>query len=84
MVHRGDDELNREVENATIRKIGKTGGFGWQAPEGDTVAMLDAVTFAFWACRTSRRRPRGMVETVKVEGGEPVTVKRRKRKVVVL
>lgn len=47
--------------------------------------MLDAVTFAFWACRTSRRRPRGMVETVKVvEGGEPVTVKRRKRKVVVL
>lgn len=85
VVHRGDDELNREVENATIRKIGKTGGFGWQAPEGDTVAMLDAVTFAFWAARTSRRRPRGMVETVKVvEGGEPVTVKRRKRKVVVL
>jgi hypothetical protein len=41
------------------RKIGNLGGFGWAAPEGKTVALLDAVTLAHWAARTTRRRPRG-------------------------
>jgi hypothetical protein len=59
ITHIGQDELDDEVGWATKRKIGNLGGFGWAAPEGQTVALLDAVTLAHWAARTTRRRPRG-------------------------
>lgn len=52
-----NQELDREVSVATRRKIGNQGGFGWQAPDGDSTVLLDAVTLAFWACKTTRRRP---------------------------
>lgn len=55
--HAGAAELDRQVGHALFRKIGGQGGFGWAAPEGETVALLDAVTLAFWAAKTSRRKP---------------------------
>ena len=55
--HLDDPELDRQVKAATKRKIGNSGGFGWQAPEGDTCALLDALTFAHWAAKTSKRHP---------------------------
>lgn len=58
IVHRGTDELDREVSWAAFRKIGNAGGFGWQAPEGQTVALLDAATYAHWAAKTSKRKPK--------------------------
>lgn len=59
VAHWGESELDREVSWATLRKIGVHGGFGWQAPEGQTVALLDAVTLAHWAVRATKRRPKG-------------------------
>ncbi|MFK5173474.1 hypothetical protein ACI3QN_13250, partial [Propionibacterium freudenreichii] len=55
--HLADPELDRQVRIATKRKIGAAGGFGWQAPEGDTVALLDAITLAHWAALTTKRHP---------------------------
>lgn len=57
MTHRGQDELDAQVKQAEKRKIGTTGGFGWQAPEGESVALLDAVTLAYWGAKTTKRRP---------------------------
>lgn len=56
LVHRGGNELARQVRLARRRKIGTLGGFGWQAPPGDTCALLDALTLAHWASKTSKRR----------------------------
>lgn len=58
LTHYGEAELTRQVKAARVRKIGTQGGFGWEAPEGDTVALLDAATVAHWARCTTKRRPR--------------------------
>lgn len=55
--HQGQEELDRQVGEAAKRKIGNNGGFGWEAPDDDTVALLDAVTLANWAAKTTKRRP---------------------------
>ncbi len=55
--HAGGEELDRQAGYAMFRKIGNQGGFGWAPPEGETVALLDAVTLAYWAAKTSKRRP---------------------------
>jgi phage terminase large subunit-like protein len=55
--HRGQEELDEQVKAAEKRKIGANGGFGWQAPEGGNVALLDAVTLAYWGAKTTKRRP---------------------------
>lgn len=53
-------ELERQGQTAVRRKIGNQGGFGWAAPSAsDSVALLDAVTLAFWACQVTKRRPSG-------------------------
>lgn len=57
--HIGQSVLNRQVEIATPRKIGNFGGFGWGAPEGENVALLEAATYAVWAVKHTKRRPRG-------------------------
>lgn len=57
ITHRGQTELDEQVEAAEKRKIGTVGGFGWQAPEGQSVALLDAVTLAHWAVKTTKRKP---------------------------
>lgn len=58
------DELDAEARDAQFRELGKDGGFGWAFPEGGSVLLLETVTFAFWAAKTSRRKPgnRNVVE----------------------
>ena len=59
ITHSGEPELDAQAKTAIRRKIGTQGGFGWAAPlEGDTVALLDAVTLAYGAAKTSKRKPR--------------------------
>lgn len=59
MTHReeGQELLDEQVEAAEKRKIGPNGGFGWQAPEGESVALLDAATYAYWGAKTTKRKP---------------------------
>ena len=59
ITHSGEPELDAQAKTAIRRKIGTQGGFGWAAPlEGDTVALLDAVTLAYGAAKTSKRKPK--------------------------
>lgn len=55
--HPGSAPFDEQVLSASRRKIGNSGGFGWGAPAGGTVVALDAVTLAYWAARTTKRRP---------------------------
>jgi len=57
LTHRGQSELDGQVKAAERRKIGTLGGFGWGAPEGGNVALLDAATLAYWGAKTTKRRP---------------------------
>ena len=57
LAHGGQDVLTEQATWALKREIGKDGAFGWRAPEGESVALLDAATFAFWAAKTTKRRP---------------------------
>lgn len=56
--HSGQPDLDAQAETAIRRKIGNAGGFGWDpVVEGETVALLDAVTLAHYAAKTSKRNP---------------------------
>ena len=57
LTHRGQEQLDHQAEVAEKRKIGTAGGFGWQAPEGESVALLDAATYAYWGAKTTKRKP---------------------------
>lgn len=58
VTHSGQPDLDAQAEMAVRREIGKAGGFGWAADEdGETVALLDAVTLAHFAAKTTRRDP---------------------------
>src|SRR5690625_100081 len=58
VTHSGQPELDGQAEAAMRRKIGSSGGFGWDTEvEGETVALLDAVTLAHYAAKTTKRDP---------------------------
>ena len=58
VTHLGQPELDGQAESAIRRKIGSSGGFGWDTEvEGETVALLDAVTLAHYAAKTTKRDP---------------------------
>ena len=57
LIHTGQGELDDQVRSALKRKIGSAGGFGWDAPEGGSVASFEAVTLAHWGARVTKRRP---------------------------
>jgi hypothetical protein len=57
IAHPGNEDLDGQVKAALKRKIGNSGGFGWQAPEGGSVALFEAVTLAHWGARVTTRRP---------------------------
>ena len=58
VTHSGQSDLDLQAEGAIRRKIGSAGGFGWDTEvEGDTVALLDAVTLAHYAAKTTKRNP---------------------------
>lgn len=54
LVHPGTVELTTQALYAQFRRIGSQGGFGWCAPEGESVCLLDAATLAFWSAKTGR------------------------------
>lgn len=55
--HSGQEAFTDQVTAAVKRKIGTAGGFGWDAPDGETVVLLDAATLAHWGAKTTKRRP---------------------------
>ena len=57
VTHPANEDLDGQVKAALKRKIGTAGGFGWQAPEGGSVALFEAVTLAHWGARVTTRRP---------------------------
>lgn len=57
MTHSGQELLDKQAKHAEKRKIGATGGFGWSAPAGESVVLLDAGTLAYWGAKTTKRRP---------------------------
>ena len=57
LVHSGQEDLDGQVKAAMKRKIGTAGGFGWEAPDGGSVASFEAVTLAHWGARVTKRRP---------------------------
>ena len=57
LIHSGQEDLDGQVKAAMKRKIGTAGGFGWDAPEGGSVASFEAVTLAHWGARVTKRRP---------------------------
>lgn len=58
VTHSGDPDFDDQAKSAVRRKIGNNGGFGWESPTDDgSVILLDAATLAFWAAKTSKRRP---------------------------
>lgn len=57
LTHSGQAELDAQAESAIRREIGKAGGFGWGSEGDDSVGLLDAVTLAYFAARTSKRDP---------------------------
>lgn len=58
LTHKDQSELNDQVKAAVVRKIGTTGGYGWDAPNGGVpVTLLDAVTLAHWGATITKRRP---------------------------
>lgn len=53
--HRGQAALDDQVFDAVKRPLSKTSGaFGWAASDGGMIPLLDAVTLAFWAAKTTR------------------------------
>lgn len=59
LTHSGSPELDAQAKASIRRKIGNQGGFGWEPSlEGDSVALLDAVTLAYGAAKTSKRKPK--------------------------
>ena len=59
MTHLDDRDLAKQVLQARKQPMGRkeAGGFGWSPPEGETVLMLNAITFAHWAAKTTKRNP---------------------------
>ena len=58
ITHSGQAELDAQATSAIRRNIGKSGGFGWDsAHDGQSVGLLDAVTMAAYAAKTTKRRP---------------------------
>ena len=62
LTHGDSPTLDAQIADATQRKIGTQGGWGWQ-PLSDTgtTALLDATTLAFYAAKTVTRGTRGGV-----------------------
>lgn len=69
VTHANQPGLNGAVKVATQRKIGKLGGWGWEAIGDGDVLPLDAMTFALWGATTSKRNPDGASNSWRVVTG---------------
>lgn len=58
MSHSAQADLDVQAEGAMRREIGKAGGFGWESSvEDGSTTLLDAVTLAHYAAKTTKRDP---------------------------
>lgn len=58
LTHSGQPELDAQVRDTKLRKIGTSGAFGWEPMLDDgSVSLVDAATLAFWGARTTKRKP---------------------------
>lgn len=58
LTHSAQPHLDDQVRDAKRRPIGKSGAFGWEPSHEDgSVALLDAVTLAYWGAKTTKRKP---------------------------
>lgn len=57
LTHLGQPALDGQVKDAVRRLIGKSGAFGWDPDKGESVALLDAATYAFWGAKVARVDP---------------------------
>lgn len=65
LTHGGDETLDLQVAEATTRKIGTAGGWGWLSlTETGTTVLLDAATFAYWGAKTVTRDSEAKQRTV--------------------
>lgn len=56
--HAAQPDLDVVAKYAVRRKIGATGGFGWDGPTPDQPAtLLDAMTLAYYGAKTTKRDP---------------------------
>jgi len=49
------DQVEAEALGAERRAIGKDGGFGWAPPDDGSVVLLEAVTYAAWGAKITKR-----------------------------
>lgn len=71
VTHVDDKELERQATTAQRVSRGRDGvggGFMWQPPDGDTCLMLNAVTFAHWGGRITKRTGLGRAGGRRVGG----------------
>lgn len=58
LTHSGQGTLDDQAKDAIRRKIGTTGGFGWEgSAEGNQVTLLDAATLAYFGAKITKRNP---------------------------
>lgn len=57
VTHPADDALHQQVKNLIKQPIGTSGGFGWASRTSEPVLMIEALTFAHWGARTTKRYP---------------------------
>lgn len=58
LTHSGQGILDEQAKDAIRRKIGTTGGFGWEgSSEGNQVTLLDAATLAYFGAKITKRNP---------------------------
>lgn len=55
--HEGQDTLFESFQMSVRRKIGNLGGWGLEPKPGGESTSAEAVIFAHWAARTSKRKP---------------------------
>ena len=54
LTHFGQEQLNVSATTSTKRKIGNSGGWGF---DGDEAAPIEAASLALWAAKTTKRNP---------------------------
>jgi hypothetical protein len=58
LTHFNQNQLNDAVGHAKHRVIGNNGGFGYESSSDNVdVTPVEAIAYAYWAARTSRRHP---------------------------
>ncbi|MBQ6395091.1 MAG: hypothetical protein IJH87_01920 [Atopobiaceae bacterium] len=55
--HSAGDALTRSATGTAMRKIGNTGGFGFQSTDEADATLIESCALALWAASNTKRRP---------------------------